>query len=237
MKFTTLKYGRFIKRYKRFLVDVELENNKTLTLHCPNTGAMTGCLEHGARAYFSESSNTKRKYPHTLEWLAFKDGSKACINTQRPNKLVQEAIENSTIKELQGYQTCLTEKAYGTENSRIDLLLRQHKAGKPNCYVEVKNVTLCEAGVGYFPDAISLRALKHIRELVSMIKSGHRAALVFCINHTAITQLRPADKIHLDYGKLLREAAEEGLELYAYQTQITPEEISIIKSIPIHLSE
>lgn len=197
---------------------------------------MTGCLEVGSTAYFSTSENPSRKYPQTLEWFALTNGAKACINTQRPNALVKEAIENGTITQLKGYQTILSEKKYGSENSRIDLLLKDHKNAKADCYVEVKNVTLCEGSTGYFPDAISLRALKHIRELIAMVESGFRAALVFCINHSDIKILKPADKIHLDYGKLLRESAQSGLELYAYQTEITPEKIEIVRSIPIDLS-
>lgn len=236
MKFSTLRSGTFLRRYKRFLVDIETRQGELLTIHCPNTGAMTGCLEEGARAFYSESDNKNRKYPHTLEWLALSGDAKACINTQRPNSLVQEAIETGVLAELQGYESILGERPYGKERSRIDLLLSNHQAGQADCYVEVKNVTLCEGSTGYFPDAISVRALKHIRELLEMIKEGHRAALVFCINHSQIQRLKPADKIHLDYGKLLRQAAGEGLELYAYQTEITPEEIKIVRSIPIDLN-
>lgn len=237
LKFDVLRSGRFLRRYKRFLADIELSNGDVLTVHCPNTGAMTGCLQKGSLAYFSESTNKARKYPHTLEWFELSNNAKACINTQLPNKLIHEAIANGVISELQDYNKILTEQKYGGENSRIDLLLSDHKAGQPDCYVEVKNVTLCEGSCGYFPDAISLRALKHIRELILMIESGYRAALVFCINHTDIEVLKPADKVHLDYGRLLREAASSGLELYAYRTQISPEEITVERSIPVDLSE
>ncbi len=227
--------GSFLRRRKRFLVDLALESGEEVTVHCPNTGAMTGCLEHGAEAYCSRASNPKRKYPDTLDWLEFANGHRACINTQRPNYLVKEAVESGLIEPLQGYRTMLPEKKYGAEGSRIDWLLSDHSNARPECYVEVKNVTLCEGEKGYFPDAVSTRALKHLRELMRMVDQGYRAAVVFCVNHTAIRRLYPAKKVQLDYADLLAEARAAGVELMAYRSSISPDEIKLIAEVPIIL--
>ena len=240
MQFHHLQAGRFLRRYKRFLVDLELPDGQSITVHCPNTGAMTGCTEPGARAWFSESANPKRKYRHTLEWLELASGERVCINTQRPNQLVREAIEQGTIAELQGYASLQSEVVYGCEGSRADFMLSNGEGGGEGtdapCFVEVKNVTLLENGVGYFPDAISLRALRHLRELVFEKARGNRAVLIFCVNHTAIRELRPAQKIHYDYAQLLRDASHAGLEILAYRTAISPQEIRIVAPVPVRLS-
>ncbi|MDX1453573.1 MAG: DNA/RNA nuclease SfsA [Oleiphilaceae bacterium] len=232
MRFEGLQEGRFIRRYKRFMVDLELSDGQVLTVHCPNTGAMTGCLQPGAKAFFSTSENQARKYPHTLEWLEFENGSRACINTQRPNALVEEAIRNGVIDELEGYACIKREQRYGEEGSRVDLLLTRHDNDQPDCYVEVKNVTLCEGDLGLFPDAVSIRALKHLRELQWERQRGARAVLVFCVNHTAIRRLSPARKVDLDYSELLGVAAESGVEILAYRTEINRHEIRLVERIP-----
>ncbi len=236
MRLENLKSGKFLRRYKRFLADIEREDGSVLTVHCPNTGAMTGCTELGARAYYSESGNPRRKYRGTLEWLELSSGDRVCINTQRPNLLVKEAIEQRVIPELAGYDEVLSEVTFGCESSRVDLKLRKADHATEDCFVEVKNVTLHEKGIGYFPDAVSQRALKHVRELLHEIEQGNRAVLVFCINHTGIKELRPARKIHYDYALLLQEAASKGLELLAYRTAISSAEIRIVGPVPIRIS-
>ena len=141
--------GTLIKRYKRFLADIKLDDDSVITAHTPNTGSMKGCCTPGSRVWLSRSDNPKRKYPFSWEIVEAKPDVLVGINTGLPNKLVKEAIENGTISELQGYSTVRPEVRYGNENSRIDLLL-QGKSIKP-CYVEIKNVTLVENGMGPFP--------------------------------------------------------------------------------------
>lgn len=221
-----------LNRYKRFLADIRLDNGEELTIHCPNTGSMKNCWAPETPCWFSRSNDPKRKLPGTLEITTTPDGFLTGVNTQRPNKLVREAIENGTIVELQGYESIRPEVKYGDENSRIDLLL---STGDLQCYVEVKNTTL-GAGDGrvLFPDAVTTRGTKHLRELISMVQQGHRAVLVFCVQHTGAKSIGPADDIDPTYGLTLREAMAAGVEVLAYGCQLTPEEIVINQRLPFN---
>lgn len=243
-----LESGVLIKRYKRFLADIEIINDKglpeTLTIHCPNTGAMTGCNIPGSQVWFSASDNPKRKYPNTWEILQTAEGHKACVNTLRANKLVEEAIVDHKIHELNGYASLAREVRYGEEKSRIDLFLSDHSADEPPCYIEVKSVTLLmdeafvgKPHVGMFPDAVSTRGQKHLRELITMKEAGFRSVLLFCVNHTGIEEVRPADHVDPNYGRLLRLAAEKGVEIFAYGSEMSKSEITITGAIPVDLSE
>ncbi|GAA6134161.1 DNA/RNA nuclease SfsA [Oceaniserpentilla sp. 4NH20-0058] len=247
MKFEfPLQKGKWIKRYKRFMVDLALPNGEELTVHSANTGSMKNCFVEGGEAWFWDSQNEKRKYPHSLELTETSSGHVACINTSRPNYLVAEAIENGTVKELQDYQVLKTEVKYGDENSRIDILL---SGGEKNIYVEVKNTTLLEKtsngqpdeigntdeGVGYFPDSVSERASKHLRELIRMVELGHRGVIFFCVNHTGIKQVKPADHIDTVYGQLLRQAKGAGVEILAYASHIDNNEIYLHQALPVVL--
>ncbi|PCJ16252.1 MAG: DNA/RNA nuclease SfsA [Gammaproteobacteria bacterium] len=223
--------GTLVRRYKRFLADVELDDGKIITIHCPNTGSMTNCQDVGADVWFSKSDNPNRKYAFTWELVAVKKRGLAGINTLRANSLVREALDAGRIKELQGYASIRSEVGYGVEKSRIDFLLEQPAANlkqPQRCYVEVKNVTLGgKAGVGYFPDAITQRGAKHLRELMEVRKQGHRAVLIFCVQHTQIKEVRPADHIDPMYGKALRQAIENGVEVLAYGVKLTPYEAEV----------
>ncbi|MFT5593364.1 MAG: sugar fermentation stimulation protein A [Oceanicoccus sp.] len=247
MKFQfPLKKGKWIKRYKRFMVDLTLADGSELTVHSANTGSMKNCFVEGGDAWYWDSENDKRKYPHSLELTETPSGHVACINTSRPNYLAVEAIENGTVKELQDYQALKTEVRYGDEKSRIDILL---VGGAKDIYVEVKNTTLLEntkqgvpsedgdatEGIGYFPDSVSERASKHLRELMRMVELGHRGVIFFCVNHTGIKQVRPADHIDKVYGELLREAKQKGVEVIAYASHIDESEIYLKKDIPVVL--
>lgn len=163
MKFEPeLESGKLIKRYKRFLADIKLEDNSERTIHCANTGAMTGCAEPDSTVFFSTSSNLKRKYPNSWELSVTENNHTICVNTLRANQLVVEAIQEQNIKELTEYDELKTEVKYGSENSRIDILL----TGKslPDCYIEVKSVTLLsESGQGFFPDAVTTRGQKTLK--------------------------------------------------------------------------
>ncbi len=225
----------FLRRYKRFLADVELAGGEVLTVHCANTGSMKNCLAPGTHCWFSRSDNPKRKLPGTLEMVTTTSGALAGINTARPNGLVREGIENGVISALQGYPTIRTEVRYGGENSRIDLLLER---GAEKCFVEVKNVTLgMPLGLGLFPDAVTARGVKHLRELMAMAAAGHRAVLVFCVQHTGIERVAPADEIDPEYGQMLRTALANGVEVLAYRCRMAPDEIAIEQRIGVDCSD
>lgn len=226
--------ARLIQRYKRFLADVALPTGEIITIHCPNTGSMKNCLLPDSPCWYSTSVSAARKYPHTLEIVTTPHGYLAGINTARANSLVECAITTGVIAELQGYTSLRREVVYGNEKSRIDFLL-ENEAGK--CYVEVKNVTLMDAeGQGLFPDAVSERGSKHLRELMQMTHEGHRAVLLFCVQHTGIQWVEPADLIDSVYGKTLREAITQGVEVIAYQAEILPAlgAIRLRNPLPVH---
>ena len=234
MKFLRPLYAGSLKqRYKRFLADVETPDGALITIHCPNTGSMKNCAEPNSRVWFWDSANAKRKYACTWELVEIEGRFLACINTQRANGLVVEAINNATIMPLQGYGKLQTEVKYGQENSRIDIFLSQHKH-LPDCYVEVKNVTLMTSqGQGLFPDAVTERGRKHLRELVHMVAQGQRAVLVYCVAHTGITQVAPAWEVDPAYAETLVWAIEQGVEVMAYGAAISLTEMSLVRVVPL----
>jgi sugar fermentation stimulation protein A len=225
--------AQLIQRYKRFLADVRLPDGQVTTLHCPNTGSMKNCVLPNSPCWYSTSASAARKYPHTLEIVTTPHGHLAGINTARANGLVECAITAGVITELRGYTSMRREVVYGNEKSRIDFLLENES---DKCYVEVKNVTLMEAdGQGLFPDAVSERGSKHLRELMQMKLEGHRAVLLFCVQHTGIQWVEPADLIDPVYGKTLREAIAQGVEVIAYGAEIFPATgvIALCNSLPV----
>ena len=236
MKFAApLQSAILVRRYKRFLADIRLPDGSLQTIHCPNTGSMMNCQDPGSRVWFSESDNPKRKYSRTWEMVETVHGDRVGINTGRANALVREAIEAGNIPELAGYQVLETEVPYGEERSRIDILLRDHPAFA-DCYVEIKNVSLGMGdGVGVFPDAVTTRGHKHLRELMQIASSGRRAVLLFCVQHSGIARVRPADDIDPVYGSLLRQAAAAGVELLARGARLSPGEIRLIQPLPVEL--
>ena len=234
-KFPILIEARLVKRYKRFLVDVLLKNNSILTAHCANTGAMTGCNPDNARVWLSHSDNPKRKYPHSWQLIELSDNHLACINTGLTNSVARDAMEQGSITELIGYSKITAEVVYGNESSRIDFLL-ESTLDKSKCFVEVKHVTLkLDSGEGAFPDSVSIRGQKHLRELQLQVEQGNRGVLLFLIMRTDIDQIVPADLIDPTYGQLLRQAINNGVEVLAYKTDINLEGIKVTHSIPIIL--
>jgi|TARA_B110000503_G_scaffold47945_1_gene78030 sugar fermentation stimulation protein A len=229
-----------IKRYKRFLADITLSDGSVKTIHCPNTGSMKNCAAAGDRVWYSTSENPKRKYAHTWELNETQAGHFIGVNTHRANTLVHAAIDNGVIAELQGYGTITPEVKYGQENSRIDLLLTHHQQ-LPSCYVEVKSVTLCEprndSNIGYFPDSVSARGTKHLRELMQVVDQGDRGVLVFCVQHSAIEAVRPA--LHIDpiYTATLTLAMAAGVEVMAYRADLSATGVRLVESIPVSLVE
>jgi sugar fermentation stimulation protein A len=224
--------GRLIKRYKRFLADVELVDGAVITAHTANTGAMLGCAAPGSRVWLSRSDNPKRRCPYTWELVETPEKVLVGINTQLSNGLVREAIEAGVVAELTGYDTIRGEVRYGQEKSRIDLLL-EGKA--PPCYVEVKNVTLAEDGQGFFPDAVTTRGAKHLRELMHVVQEGGRALIFFCVQREDVERFRPADHIDPVYGATLREALDAGVEALAYGAQLSPQAIVLHKALPVSI--
>lgn len=228
MKLPPLVEGRLVKRYKRFLADVELPDGSVVTVHCPNSGSMKGCNLPGSRVWLSTSPNLKRTLPQTWE-LVESDGFLAGINTCLPNRLTREGIENGTVAELQGYGTIRPEVRYG-EASRIDLLL---EGANGRCYVEVKNVTLVEEGRALFPDAVTTRGQKHLQELMRVVDQGDRGVIFFTVQRGDGHTVSPADAIDPEYGRLLRLAIAHGVEAIAYRAEVSPLEVRLTERLPV----
>jgi len=232
-----LQEGVLVKRYKRFLADIETMEGNLLTIHCPNTGSMRNCQDAGSRIWYSTADNPKRKYAHTWELVETQRANLVGINTGRANRLVGEALDTGLIEELKGYPVRKPEVRFGSENSRIDFLLRDNTdAERPDCYVEVKNVSLCEGqGTGYFPDAVTARGQKHLRELMEVKLAGSRAVLLFCVQHSGVQRVAPANHIDARYGELMRTAGKMGVEILAYRAAMSPLAIELEHRIPVCL--
>lgn len=242
----TLKPAKLIQRYKRFLADIVFTDDKTTTIHVANTGAMTGCAEPGDTVWYSTSDNLKRKYPFSWELTQTKQNHFICVNTLRANQLAEEAIFNGTITELQGFDKLQREVKYGEENSRIDFLLSFKNSNDRNNYhknnnsaiqsqckvfIEVKSVTLLEGQQGYFPDAVTTRGQKHLRELMNIANNGDRAVLLFTVLHTGINHFKIAKHIDEKYADLLQQAIDSGVEVLVYKAKICPESIMLTERL------
>lgn len=224
----------FLRRYKRFLADVRLASGEVIPVHCPNSGSMKACQPPDVPAWISDSKNPKRKLRHTLEVIEVAPGVRCLVNTHRPNALVAEAVAGGVIPALAGYASLRTEVKYGSENSRIDLLLEDPARGR--CYVEVKNATLGVGdGITRFPDAVTARGTKHLRELMGEVKAGHRAVLVFCASRTDVRAVGPADDIDPVYGQTLREAAAAGVEIMAWRIEVDAQHAQVVAEVPVML--
>lgn len=219
MQLPVLSHGTLLHRYKRFLADIQLPNGEQITIHCANTGAMTGCANAGDTVWFSTSDNPKRKYAHSWELTQTQAGHFICVNTLRANQLVQEALENQWISELADYSKILPEQKYGEENSRIDFLLKGENVS--NCFVEVKSTTLLtENGVGMFPDAKTERGQKHLRELTQIAQNGQKAVILFAVLHTGIEQFEVAKQVDPKYAELCQQAVENGVQMLVYKAEV-----------------
>ncbi len=235
MKFPTpLIKGTLIKRYKRFLADVSLENGDEITAHCANPGAMLGLKEPGSLVWLSPATNPKRKLKYSWELIQTNDFNKKTlvgINTSLPNKLAEEAILDGTIKELQGYKTLTREVKYG-KNSRIDILLGDPETGDQNCYVEVKNVHLLRHNnLSEFPDSVTTRGAKHLKELSDMVNQGHRAVMLYLIQREDCESFGLADDIDKAYNEAFLKAIDVGVEAIAYKCKLTTTEIKVTKPV------
>lgn len=225
-----LEEAILLKRYKRFLADVKLGDD-LITAHVPNTGSMTACWEPQWRCALSKSDNPSRKMPYTLE-LTHNGETWIGVNTANANKVVHAWLKDSLIHELKGYKVIQPEKKIG--DSRIDFYLEGHES-EPPCYVEVKNVTLKLDGLAQFPDAVSERGQKHLRELIDIRKQGMRAVMLFVVQREDVTSMKPAHSIDKKYGELIKEAHAAGVEILVYQCKMDLKRIGFGRSLPFHL--
>ncbi len=232
-----LREAFLVRRYKRFLADVYHpdwpQHNSAaspLTVHCPNTGAMTGCAEPGMRVWLSDSANPKRKYRYTWELAETRLGARLCVNTQRANTVVGEALQAEIISSLGPLTACQAEQRYGYDNRRIDWLATDRQ-GK-QLFIEVKSVTLAEQQQGFFPDTVSKRASEHLHSLMDMSRDGHRAAVVYCVLHSDVTSVRAAEHCDPGYAQLSQQARQAGVEFYALGTDITAQGIEPATELP-----
>ena len=230
MKFSnTLIPAKLIKRYKRFLADVELEEGSVVTAHCTNSGSMKTCIEEGAPVYLSVADNPKRKTKFTWEMI-FLNNSWVGINTMIPNIIVFESIKEGLIDKLNGYNIIKREVKF--DDSRFDLYL-ENKSEK--CFVEVKNVTMKVGDSCLFPDAVTTRGRKHLETLVKVKKSGIRAVMVYIIQRMDVNGFGLAKEIDPEYAKSLQEAFNMGVEVMAFQVKVSPAKIELYRELPVRL--
>ena len=224
--------GTITNRYKRFLSDIELPDGQEVNAHVPNTGSMKTCWEPGWKVLVTHNDDPKRKMKYTLEMTNNGD-SWICVNTGMTNKLVKEALENEVISELTGYENIKPEKK--VKDSRIDFFLSEH-CDKPDCYVEVKNVTLKGPGkLALFPDSVSTRGQKHLKDLMELKEEGLRAVMLYVVNREDVNEFSPAEEIDPKYAALLKEANDKGVEILAYQCSLSENEIVLKKKIKVSL--
>lgn len=230
-----LKTGRLLKRYKRFLADVLLDDGREVVAHCANPGSMMGVAVEGARVWLHEHGDPKRKLAFSWELVDI-DGTLIPINTTNPNKIAREAVEAGLIPELSGYREIAREVKYG-EASRIDFLLSGAKSGnsrKKPCYVEVKNVHLSRVpGLAEFPDSVTKRGAKHLAELTRVAAEGARAVMLFIVQRSDCRRFAAAADLDPAYARSLKSAASSGVELLCYDCEVTTAEIVLRKALEI----
>lgn len=226
--------GVLVRRYKRFLADVEVAGCGMVTMHCANTGAMLGCAAPGSQVWFSTSTAKHRKYAHSLELVATREGgapSLACVNTARANAVVGEALAAGRIDGLPSGPIRREAPIPGVKG-RFDFAVG---GAESPTFVEVKSVTLCRGGVGAFPDAVSERAKRHVEALARCAAAGCGAVLLFCAAHTGIRQVTAADDIDPRYGAALRRAVAAGVRVLAYGCRISSSELTLADALPVAL--
>ncbi|MGK7752480.1 DNA/RNA nuclease SfsA [Roseovarius sp. C03] len=232
MRFQTpLEPATLIRRYKRFLADIRLADGREVTAHCANPGSMMGLAQEGTRIWVEPNDDPRKKLRYGWRLVDHGDGHFTGVDTALPNRALRAALTAGDIPELAAYDTVLPERKYGA-NSRIDFLLRG--AGLPDAYVEVKSVTLSrEKGLAEFPDSVTLRGAKHLRELADMARAGHRAVLFYLVQSTDCTRLTVAADIDPAYAEALLMARLAGVEVLAYDCAITPREVEIRRTLPL----
>jgi sugar fermentation stimulation protein A len=227
---TTCQTGVLLKRYQRFLADVLLDDGQALTVHCPNSGSMRGCSTPGSAVVISRSDGAKRKYAWTLEMVR-EEGVWIGVHTGRTNHLVREGLKSGVIDDF-GEIGMITPEVVVSEKSRLDFLLATDM-GK--VYLEVKNCSLAEKGVAFFPDAVTSRGARHLHELVRLAEAGSGAAVLFCVQRGDAALCKPAAHIDRVYAETVAWAAGKGVRFLAYQAEVLPEVIRINRKIPFSL--
>lgn len=223
-----LRKGVLIRRYKRFLADVEFSDGEVLTVHCPNTGAMTGCAEPGSRVWLSHSDNPKRKYAYSWQ-LVEQGGHLICIHSALANEVFADALQAGRSEILNGYQKWRREVRLDS-GSRIDFMLSGEE--KADCYIEVKAVTLHQgAGLGAFPDTVSQRATKHLAELRALLEQGYQAQLAFVVLHNGIDRVSAASDIDPVYARALADAERAGVAVKAYGVDVTTTHMQLAREL------
>lgn len=233
MKFLNpLRQAVLLKRYKRFLADVQLVNGEVITIHCPNTGAMTGCAESGMKIWMSDSSNPKRKYRYTWELAQTNNGDMICVNTHRANQLAGEALDSNIVPALSDLANLVAERKYGYDNRRIDWCAED--AVGQTVFIEVKSVTLAEGAQGFFPDTVSKRAFDHLRSLQDMKSDGHRAVVLYVVMHEGIKNVQAAHHLDAKYAAMAAQAEAFGVEFYALSCDISEHGITPTGLLPMN---
>ncbi len=220
--------GTLIKRYKRFLADIALADGTELTVHCPNSGSMRGCSTPGSPVIISKSANIKRKYAWTLEMVQ-QNGIWIGVNTGLTNRIVREALENGTIDDF-GRVESVQPEVKVSDRSRLDFLV-QTQTGP--VYIEVKNCSLVEENKAMFPDAVTVRGTKHLRELEQLHKGDVRTAVLFCIQRSDGSCFRPAREIDPVYADTLHEVQKNGVHALAYRATVKPDSVTITGKLPL----
>lgn len=231
LSFPELTQGTLIKRYKRFLADIKLDDGRVITAHCPNSGSMLTCSEPGKTVYISRHDNPKRKYPYSWELIDM-SSSLVGVNTIVPNKLIRHAISTGYLTSFSGYSDIKAEPRLES-GSRLDLRLTDDKGNQ--CFIEIKNCTLVQDDVASFPDAVTSRGLKHLGELRKLMDKKTRCAMVFLIQRMDATVFRPAYQIDPEYSNALKESVRGGVEIHAYDVKIDLKGISVNKPVSIDL--
>jgi sugar fermentation stimulation protein A len=230
MKFQQeLVHGTLIKRYKRFLADVKLDDGSEVIAHCTNSGSMKSCLENGAEVYLSPVNDPKRKTKFTWEMIKI-NSDWVGINTGNPNKLAFEAVSAGEIPGLTGYTTVKREVKFN--DSRFDVFAENEHE---KCFIEVKNVTLKEGKYALFPDAVTTRGLKHLKTLVEVKKQGMRAVMLYIVQRSDVKIFAPAREIDPDYSTMLKKAVEAGVEVIPMQAKVSPEKIELVHKLPFEI--
>ena len=224
--------GRLIRRYKRFLSDIEMPDGATVVAHCANPGSMLGLAVPGMSAWLSPATNPARKLKFSWE-LVESEGALVGINTGRANALVAEALENGRIDTLKDYETVRREVPYG-DNSRVDFLLQKEYVN--DCYLEVKSVTLKRSGnLAEFPDSVTARGAKHLKELARIAQGGQRAVLLFVVQRGDCAAVSVAADIDPAYAAALSEAMDQGVEVLCYSCEVSPAELVLDAALPLTL--
>lgn len=223
--------GTLVRRYKRFLADVVLEDGSVVTAHCPNTGAMTGCAEPGWKVWLRPANDPSRKLDYTWELSVDDQHHIIGVNTGNANNIVAEALGRGIVTEVKGYKSFRREVSFGNERSKVDFLLSDGAHAK--MYLEVKSVTLLQNGCGLFPDTETARGQKHLRELMSIQSSGKaNAAVLFCVQHSGIHKVATANDIDPEYARLMRMALKMGVKVFAYGCRLNENEITMVEPLP-----